>query len=70
MSIHNKMASDYLWVRHAPVEEGAKIKYRRIYTGTSASTTCTNELPIEWSDSKWCTGAWASNTTGNSRSSD
>lgn len=26
MSAHNKMTSDYLWVRHAPIEEGVKFK--------------------------------------------
>jgi hypothetical protein len=26
MSSQNKMASDYLWVRHAPIEEGLKVK--------------------------------------------
>lgn len=26
MSNQTKMASDYLWVRHAPVEEGSKVK--------------------------------------------
>lgn len=27
MSIHEKMQSDYLWVRNAPVEEGLKVRY-------------------------------------------
>ena len=26
MSTQNKMASDYLWVRHAPTEEGSKVR--------------------------------------------
>jgi len=26
MSAQNKMTSDYLWVRHAPIEEGSKVK--------------------------------------------
>jgi hypothetical protein len=27
MSVHEKMQTDYLWVRHAPVEEGVKVRY-------------------------------------------
>lgn len=26
MSIHEKMNADYLWIRHAPVEEGLKVR--------------------------------------------
>ena len=26
MSVHDKMQSDYLWVRNAPVEEGLKVR--------------------------------------------
>lgn len=26
MSTHEKMNADYLWVRHAPVEEGLKVR--------------------------------------------
>jgi hypothetical protein len=41
MSIHEKMQSDYLWVRHAPVEEGVKVRYIRPHAGTTATTSCT-----------------------------
>ena len=31
MSVHDKMQSDYLWVRNAPVEEGLKVRYSLNY---------------------------------------
>ena len=52
MSIHNKMTSDYLWVRHAPVDEGAKVRYSTLNPGTMASTTCMRELLTASNDFK------------------
>lgn len=31
MSVHDKMQADYLWVRNAPIEEGVKVRYDKIY---------------------------------------
>lgn len=44
MSIHEKMQSDYLWVRHAPVEEGVKVRYIYIKLETTAIISCTIAL--------------------------
>jgi hypothetical protein len=45
MSVHEKMQSDYLWVRHAPVEEGVKVRYASPHPGTTDTTTCTTAPP-------------------------
>jgi hypothetical protein len=52
MSVHEKMQSDYLWVRHAPVEEGLKVRYAPLQVGTTAITTCTIALPTALNASK------------------
>lgn len=52
MSVHEKMQSDYLWVRHAPIEEGVKVRYFLPHPGTTAITTCTIVLPTRRSASK------------------
>lgn len=44
MSIHEKMQSDYLWVRHAPIEEGVKVRYIYIKLETTAIISCTIAL--------------------------
>ena len=45
MSIHEKMQSDYLWVRHAPVEEGVKVRYAIVHLETTAIISCTTAPP-------------------------
>ncbi len=52
MSIHEKMSSDYLWVRNAPVEEGAKVKYNHSHEGITASISFMTALPIRLKDLK------------------
>ena len=47
MSIHNKMQSDYLWVRHAPIEEGLKVRYTQFNVEIMDITTYTQELQTE-----------------------
>lgn len=47
MSIHNKMQSDYLWVRHAPIEEGLKFRYNKNNIEIMASIISIKELQIE-----------------------
>ena len=39
MSVHEKMQSDYLWIRNAPVEEGLKVRYSLINAEITDSTT-------------------------------
>ena len=46
MSTHEKMQSDYLWVRNAPVEEGLKVRYPLLYLETTASTIPMTEQSI------------------------
>ena len=46
MSIHDKMHSDYLWVRNAPVEEGLKVRYFRINAEITDSISCMIVLPM------------------------
>lgn len=41
MSVHEKMQSDYLWVRNAPVEEGLKVRYIFSHAEITASTILT-----------------------------
>ena len=50
MSIHEKMQSDYLWVRHAPVEEGVKVRYIYIKLETTAIISCTIALLMVFKD--------------------
>ena len=56
MSIHDKMHSDYLWVRNAPVEEGLKVRYFIINTEITASTLCMIVPPMPLKDSNPSTG--------------
>ena len=35
------MQTDYLWVRHAPVEEGVKVRYYSNNQAIMGITTCT-----------------------------
>lgn len=51
MSIHDKMNSDYVWVRHAPVEEGLKVRYfHNDKLEITATTSSTTEHQIELKD--------------------
>lgn len=70
MSIHNKMQSDYLWIRHAPIEEGLKVRYTPDNIEIMAITICTPEPPIELKGFKWFIAQWASSTIGSLKSLD
>lgn len=50
------MQSDYLWVRHAPVEEGVKVRYIYTKEEITAILSCMIELQMGLKDSKWPTG--------------
>ena len=52
MSVHEKMQTDYLWVRHAPVEEGVKVRYFPLDPETTDTTTCTTAPPTASKDWK------------------
>ncbi len=53
MSIHEKMNADYVWVRHAPVEEGLKVRYfSHNKIEITATTSSTTEHQIELKDWK------------------
>jgi len=46
------MQSDYLWVRHAPVEEGVKVRYIHIKVEITAILSCMIELQMVSKDLK------------------
>jgi len=46
------MQSDYLWVRHAPVEEGVKVRYTHPYSEIMATSLCMTALPTASKDNK------------------
>lgn len=52
MSIHDKMQADYLWVRHAPVEEGVKVRYSPQHPATTDSSSSTTVPPMPPNASK------------------
>lgn len=52
MSIHEKMQSDYLWVRHAPIEEGVKVRLLLPYLDIMVNTIYMNEHLMQHSDYK------------------
>lgn len=70
MSIHEKMNADYLWIRHAPVEEGLKVRYPFCWLSEITETTsCTTEHPIGLKGWKWSTGNFIINFSGLSENS-
>ena len=77
MSVHEKMQSDYLWVRNAPVEEGLKVRYIFSHAEITASTILTIAQSTAQNDLRWSTGInekiidlWVSSMTGSYKNSD